>query len=246
MPQPLSRVRPNAKVELSISCLRDKPDLARLVCDIIALAARVEFEFKLLIVKILGADAKPAIAMYDALNADNTKLAALNAAAGAVLKDAQLRVFRAVIKAATTAQKPRHKIAHWIWGTCSELPNALLLADPSHLRRQDIEIDFVADMTPDLIEEWVEEGKRPEFDELYEPNKDAILVFDHAELIRAASDLLEAAEVLFHFRYYLRPSKYAAVVHSDDPMPEDFETSEGVLRRLMGIRLFQTHYEQAK
>lgn len=247
MPQPLSRVSPNARVDFSIEFLRAQPVLARIICSIISLSARVDFELNLLIVKMLGADARPAIAMFDALNADSTKRAALNAAAGAVLTDPQLEVFEAVIKTATSAQKPRHKIAHWIWGSCSELPTALLLANPAYLRRQDIERELVANMGPAEIQEWVEQRKTPDFDALYEPNKNEILVFDLAELAGVASSLVDAGLALFYFRYYLSPEKPNKMLQLSDPDPmwKHLETSEGALRQLESIRLFREFYRAA-
>src|SRR5690606_34285742 len=55
------------------------------------------------------------------------------------LDDNNRRLLNAIIRIAKSAQKERDKLAHWVWGTSSSLPDALLLSDPRNL-------NFEADM----------------------------------------------------------------------------------------------------
>lgn len=138
MPQPLSKVCPGARVTLASFVLDKKPILTRLVSNIIAESASIDHEWNLLMARIIGADATVAIAIFDALRGF-MKRQALETAAKTVLTKAQFRVFMAVVQTASTAQSDRHKIAHGIWGSCPELPDCLLVADPAHLRWQEVE-----------------------------------------------------------------------------------------------------------
>jgi hypothetical protein len=104
------------------------------------MSAQVDHEISLLLVRVLGAHARPALAMFDTLHSDRVQLDVLQAAAKAEFGEGSERygVFVAVLKVAGRAQADRHKLAHWIWGHCPELPTALLLANPKAVRARNI------------------------------------------------------------------------------------------------------------
>ena len=134
MPQPLNRVISNGefrpkKARPNESVLNDKPELAKLVASIFELWASIEGSLSLLLVSVLGADAEPAIAMFATLRAQHLQMGALEAAAKAALSPNDFDVFCAAIRMTDSVQTPRNHLAHWIWGTCEQLPDALLLAD---------------------------------------------------------------------------------------------------------------------
>ena len=85
MPQPINRVVSDPEVYLQVGILKDKPELAVLVAEIFSVWARIELELSYLVVRVLGADAAPAIAMYSTLTAQRLQLGALQAAAKAAL-----------------------------------------------------------------------------------------------------------------------------------------------------------------
>lgn len=85
MPQPLNRVRPNAFFRHDPNVLDDKPKLAELVANIFAHWGLIEHRLSLLLVRVLGADAEPALAMFSTLTAQHLQLGALEAAAKAAL-----------------------------------------------------------------------------------------------------------------------------------------------------------------
>jgi hypothetical protein len=171
MPQPLSIVSPNATARLSPHALLQKPELAALVCSAIAMSSEIDHSIGLLLVRIIGADAAPTIAMYDAIQADRVKMQLLNAAAKAALTSEQHRVYDAVIKVSVAAQKERNRLAHWIWAYSPEVPDALLLANPKHLRAKDIEKLQMGTLAGILKRGWTEE----DFAKLFETDRSRIL-----------------------------------------------------------------------
>ena len=73
MPQPINRMVPDPHVYLDNSALSDKPEMAILVTQIFATWARIEQELSFLLVRVLGANSAPAIAMYSALPSQYAK-----------------------------------------------------------------------------------------------------------------------------------------------------------------------------
>ena len=108
--------------------------------NIIAMSSQVDHELSLLLVRLLGANARVAHAMFDALRSEHLKKQVLVAAAEVELATDpnRLKVLQAVLRSADVAQADRNKIAHWVCGECPELPNDLLLANPSFVRSQSI------------------------------------------------------------------------------------------------------------
>lgn len=233
MPQPLSKVRPGAAISLMPIGSPKKAELYRWACGIIAFSSEIDLEMSLLLVRILGADATPALAMYDALRADNVKLAALSAAAKMALTKAQWPIFQAIIKIVQAAQKTRHKLAHWIWVESVDVPNALLLADPQHLREREIGQSRLG------LEEDVSHYFSP-------PNGDHILVFRQNDLLDETKKLFDATKVLFAFKYHLiaRKMDWSEVNLGDDAAEswKRLETIEGALAELMKVDLFREVY----
>jgi hypothetical protein len=116
MPNPFSRIVPNAEIYLDPNVLDSKSEMAPLVAKIFALWASIERELKFLLVRVLGADAGPAIAIYETLTAQHLQLSALDAAAKVALSERSYDVFLAVTAIAKGAQAPRNDLAHLVWG----------------------------------------------------------------------------------------------------------------------------------
>src|SRR5262245_50516300 len=139
MPQPLSRKKADAKVILW-PAVHDHI-IHQIVSVIFATSSRIDHEVSLLLVRILGAEALPALAMFDVAAKQRMQQQLVAAAAEARFgKDSeQYRVFKAVTSVAETAQSDRNKLAHWIWGHSPDMPHTLLLADPKKLRNREID-----------------------------------------------------------------------------------------------------------
>jgi hypothetical protein len=67
MPQPLSKVRAKATVSLHFEHSANKPELTVLVAGIVARWAWIEHDLNILLLHILRAEAKPALAMFSIL-----------------------------------------------------------------------------------------------------------------------------------------------------------------------------------
>lgn len=123
MPQPLSRVTPEAGIVVIGNAgdrvLARHPDLAVLAIEAIASWSNVESFMLGLFVELFGGHNSLATEVFLSLDGQAAKSAAINVAAASVLKDrdAELRVLRAILAIAKTNEKDRNKLAHWTWGT---------------------------------------------------------------------------------------------------------------------------------
>ena len=139
MPQPLSLVAPYANVEIGnvgFGTIARRPDLAVLSMAAIAAWAHVESFMLRAYVELAGGSDADAAAVYLALEGAGPKTKVIAVLAERKLSAAHLALLRAILKVAKSGQKERDKLAHWIWGTSEELPEALLLADPRNLTHE--------------------------------------------------------------------------------------------------------------
>jgi hypothetical protein len=230
------------KLSLSATSLNDKPKLATLVGNIIATSAEVDLEVNLLLVHILGANALPAVAMLEVLltASAHTRLKAHEEAAKAALRPAQFRVFRAVTKMAISSQADRHKIAHGVWASCPELPDALLVAEPQSLRWREIRRGrFYSDLATMLKGEW-KPNSPYNAAELYDYDRSKIFIYSHTELYRILLGLMEAKNAAFYFRCYLQPVvRNRLAGKAPRHILKGLDTSAGALRRLSRLPRFR-------
>jgi hypothetical protein len=201
MPQPLNRVIPNGEFSPirirpnESGVLDDNPELAKLVASIFALWASIEHSLSLLLVSVLGADVEPAITMFATLTAQHLQMGALQAAAKAALSADDFDVFCAAISMTESVRTPRNHLAHWIWGTCEQLPDALLLAEPKAQKDRDRELKLA-----------FERAGGPDINEIikldrYDPA--TVLVYRRGDLERAKRDLEDAAWITALLTVYL-------------------------------------------
>lgn len=135
MPQPLSRVKPDANIAFGNAGDRPllrHPDLAGLALEAIASWANVENFMLKLFVEMLGGNESLATNIYLALENQAAKNAAISAAAKTTLgKDSnEYSVFQAIISISKSSEKSRNKLVHWTWGDSPDIPYGLLLIDP--------------------------------------------------------------------------------------------------------------------
>jgi hypothetical protein len=197
MPQPLNRIIRDAKFTPDANALEDKPQLAKLVASIFGHWGLIEQSISLLLVRVLGADAEPAIAMFSTLTAQHLQLGALEAAARAALTTHEFDVFRSVISVTDVVQKPRNQLAHWVWGKCPQLPDALLLAEPKARKEQDRRVLLAwrhADNGDPLPED---------IQQLYDYDPSTVTVYRLDDLERAKRDISDGAQVAYMLVEYL-------------------------------------------
>ncbi|MFC3642503.1 hypothetical protein [Aquibium oceanicum] len=139
MPQPLSRVNPNASVMVGnagIPVFHHNPSLGLLAMESIATWSNVENFLLGLYLELLGGASDRAAIAYLAIETQSAKTQAIRAVAQSVLNEDHFELLAAILKVAKTAQKSRDKLAHHIWGFSPNLPDALLLVDPRALARR--------------------------------------------------------------------------------------------------------------
>jgi hypothetical protein len=132
--QPISRVRPwNATLRWGDSeTMAKRPKLAVKVSQCISEWAEIETVLAIYFSTLLGAEPKAALAIYSALDNRAAQLRAVAAAAAEKLHPDDADLFEAVLQAALRpTMKERDKLAHWCWGTCDELPDDLVIREPS-------------------------------------------------------------------------------------------------------------------
>ncbi|HXZ00542.1 MAG TPA: hypothetical protein VEI03_11115 [Stellaceae bacterium] len=143
-PQPLSSKRRSAKISLDPAALSRHPQLAACIATIVAYWSRIEATLGSMLGAMLGGEARPSIAMYQAILNTQTQMAVLEAAAKVALSPNNLRVLNALIWLCKRAGAHRHKVAHWLWGDSQDLPNRLILVDPDAIREHDKAMSDVA------------------------------------------------------------------------------------------------------
>ena len=150
MPERLSNLQSETMIILCNAGdypLEKRPELLPWAMRIITAWSTLEAFMSGALVKILGANATPAIAMFTAITSTAARKAALRAAAEAALDDNRHKdLFLALMRLFRSAAKERHKIAHWIWGYSPEFSDRVLLAHPAVMVNFDL--DEEAGKTP--------------------------------------------------------------------------------------------------
>lgn len=134
MPQPISRVSPNANIIIGNSGDRPisrHPELAILAIEAISSWSNVEKFMLKTFVELLGGSKSLACDVYLSLQNQSAKTAAINAAADSVLRGKkELVLLKLILQLASSFSADRNKLAHWTWGESPNLPDAVLLVDP--------------------------------------------------------------------------------------------------------------------
>lgn len=224
-PQPLSRVRSQALVFVGATGVTSaRPVLVQLAAQAIATWADIENQFGGMLTTMLGANAGPAAAMFNALLSAAAQMAALRAAATSVLGAAsrEHELFGVVIDEAARAAGHRNRFAHWCWAHCDELPDALLFVDPEELMEHDMKRG----------------GTEAPFDGhalLGELDRSRILVYRERDLKAAVADLQEASYSVSHLRYLIAVRGVAASPVLDQ-LYRDLTTRPKIAEALSRIR----------
>lgn len=234
MPQPLSRVRSGATARQRPAATDHlPPKYAALVAGIFSYSSLIEYRLTLLLVRILGADAEPALAMFSTLEAQHLQLRALEAAAKSALDETEYDIFKATIAVAKSVQAPRNQLAHWIWAHCPELPNALLLADPKSAKDRDREFTRA-------LESGETDVAKISALNTFDPSQ--VQVYREADLEQARQNLEEANQITFLTIVYLDGTFRGLIA----PLPwsKKSPTRDQLFQQLYRLRLFQEAWDR--
>lgn len=193
MPQPLSKVIPKPpatgiRITWNWNIASTQPELAALVAHAIAIWSLVEFTLGQIFVDILGAEIRPAFAMYSALNSERAKIDALTAAALSTLEGENRLLFQALMKIYESKGKQRHKFAHWIWAYCELTPDCLILIDPARmLEGHAIMTELMHGLTDSVLgipfsDEWFAYSK-PELERIVQEFSEILNIFRHFQTL---------------------------------------------------------------
>jgi hypothetical protein len=234
MPQPLSRVKPGATVRQRPRVLDYlPPKYAQLVAGIFSNWSLIEYRLSTLLVRILGADAEPALAMYATLDAQHLKLGAIEAAAKAALEENEYDIFKATMSMTRSVQTPRNQLAHWIWAHSSELPDALLVAEPKSAKDRDREFTLA-------LESGETDSAKISALNTFDPAH--VQVYREGDLQRARDDMEQGAEITYLTIVYL-DGLYKGRIK---PLPwtSRTPTRAQLFEQLYGQRLFQEAWDR--
>jgi hypothetical protein len=133
MPQPLSKVKPGAGMKIGPHALANRPALAVQVMSVLGEWAHIDATFSAILTTFLKADFIVVNAMMEALKSGTSRNAAFLGAAQSGLPERDFNLVQAVIKASKASRNRRNEFAHHIWAFSDELPDALLLIDPTQI-----------------------------------------------------------------------------------------------------------------
>ena len=128
-PFPLSSVCRDASLIIGPEAADHKPAHAQLVAKALASWAELESAMAEVLATMLGAAARPSIAMFNALKS-TAQNDAIKAVADATLSRDDKDLFESLWRAQAPYAKHRNRFAHWIWAITPDVPDALLLCDP--------------------------------------------------------------------------------------------------------------------
>jgi len=180
MPQPLSRVVPQASIDISSGSINRRPELALEALKVIAFWAGIEGDLATILAAMLKSDVATGVAMYEALTGSEGRRAALLAAARQALPEWLYILFEAVQIATKPSRNQRNAFAHGIWATCAELPDAILSLNPSSWtkvmvsHRQVRNVDGANVIRPTFLDQ------------------STVLVYRKGDMARAKSDAVKA------------------------------------------------------
>ena len=131
MPQPLSRVKPEADINIGPQSLHVFPQFLPRIMGVIAQWAHTDGDFANVFAMTLKADIEVGVAVYQAFNGLEARRTALFAAAKKALPEWQQIALDAVWRATKGSRDQRDRFAHHVWGYSVDLPDALLLMNSS-------------------------------------------------------------------------------------------------------------------
>lgn len=242
MPQPLKFVNDKAKFKLTTDALVNRPELANLVTQVFGVWALIETEMRTLFVRIVSPEDSTAVAVYNILESDSLRRKALLKAAEAKFGAGSeaFELFYCVDRVVHQTGAIRHNLAHRRWGISPDLPDALLIADPSILYKHRIAYHRLSDM---MREANVKDGFESLFDDM-QLDRSKILVYRVAELESALDEMDQALRAVLLFGQYIAPTmtdEQGQRISQDVGNPEwdDLATRAGALRQLSSLSLFQ-------
>lgn len=142
MPQPLSRVKPDADIRVRAAAL--PPKFCVYITRTITAWAYNDHLLANMLCGFLNAEYEVVAAMYQSLVSGEARRAALYAAAKAAVPQ-HLNLIIATIQSTKVSREERNHFAHHIWAISEQLPDAMILVDPATLTEPDVKLRAMAE-----------------------------------------------------------------------------------------------------
>lgn len=120
--------------------MTERPETASWIAQAIANWSRVDATIATLFVRLINSNMRAAVELYNELESDRAKDAALRSAALAGMSKLEYELLLSQLAAIKTARKTRNKFAHWIWGVCDQVSDGLIAIEPRYMGRHSAEI----------------------------------------------------------------------------------------------------------
>ena len=137
--QPLNYVRRNAKFRVPANALGERPELAALIAECIAVWSQAEAQLAILLSAIMKAETGITAAVFLSIRNSRAQREALAAAAQIGLKDRELEMFSAIALLYQSLDSQRTDLAHGLFAISEDLPDALLWIDAKHFTNHHVE-----------------------------------------------------------------------------------------------------------
>jgi hypothetical protein len=121
--KPLLIDYPDAKTNIGVGYIEDRPRAAALVGRIVTSWADTEVQCARLLAELMGTNIPAAAAVFGSLRSSRAQSDALTAAAEAVLNENDLLLFEAHIKRRAALEKERNDLAHGCFGVSPAIPD---------------------------------------------------------------------------------------------------------------------------
>ncbi|MCP1768481.1 MULTISPECIES: hypothetical protein [Bradyrhizobium] len=192
----LSIYRPGMSFGIGPGCLAQRPHLAGLIGQCIAMWNDAELQMALSLGAILKVNSDAAVALYLAIRTSRTQRDAMSAVARLLLSKEDLEVFEAVLSVYGSLEKQRNALAHGLFGVADDLPDAVLWSD-------------IQDHANFLINLYNKEYQNVSVADPHEKLRRDMYVYTKSDLQELLGQLVELQRAVFYFHchHQPRPSK---------------------------------------
>ncbi len=134
-PQPLNYIRPDVKLSIKTDSFIHRPEIAVAVAQCLDKWSWVEVQTAQLYVALCRTNHENAATYFCALESSKAKTDAIRVLAMNAMGYDDYRLIVAILKLIKSLQRVRDRLAHWLWTTSDDLPEAIIIYDPKSLIR---------------------------------------------------------------------------------------------------------------
>jgi hypothetical protein len=184
-------------------CLAQRPHLASLIGQCIAMWNDAELQMALSLGAILKVNSDAAVALYLAIRTSRTQRDAMSAVARLLLSEEDLKVFEGVLSVYGSLEKQRNALAHGLFGVADDLPDAVLWSD-------------IQDHANFLINLYNKEYQNIPVADPHEKLRRDMYIYTKSDLKELLDQLAELQKAVFHFHCYHQPRPNKTQKHLAD------------------------------